>query len=199
MIRVIDEGTFHVPEAAQAWQDFHKFIDIAKDNLNGHMGLIVDIHGNFRKEKWIMFGYGLESQYLNAETVYPNQTSIRKLGEYVSVPFNKLLRGNNSLAHLMEMQGYNSVPSMLNKQPGNNTYFSGGYTIRKHGSKYTGFIDALQVEIHEQYRTAENYKSFSNALAKSIVQYMYLNYANKGVPMGNPKSPTVSNSTGFPT
>ena len=51
MIRVIDKGTFHVPEAAQAWQDFHKLIDIAKDNLSGHMGLIIDIHGNFRKKK----------------------------------------------------------------------------------------------------------------------------------------------------
>ena len=197
--RMIDLGTFHVPEAVQAWQDFQKLIEIAKDNLNGHMGLIVDIHGNIRKEKWNMFGYGLVSQYLNAETVYPNQTSIRNLGEYVTVPFNDLLRGNNSLPHLMEMQGYNSVPSMINKQPGNNAYFSGGYIIRKHGSKYSGFIDAVQVEIHKQYRTTEKYKSFSNALAKSIIQYMYLNYANKGVPMGNPQNPRANNSAGFST
>jgi len=192
--RDLGAGTFHVPEAVQSWQDFQQLIDIAKSNFNGHMGLILDIHGNSREEGWNMFGYGLSSYYLNRDIIYPNSTTIDSLGKHVQVPFVELLLGNNSLAHFMSQNGVEVMPSINNKKPEDKPYFSGGYIIKRHGSQRKGLIDAIQVEIHEEYRNSEQCSIFAKALAKSIVQFMELNYANKGVIETNQSNYTYGKS-----
>lgn len=179
--RKLDLASFGVPEAMNAWYDFHNFIDQAKAMLKGRRGIVLDIHGNSISEHWNMFGYMAHPSSLDNEKVHPNETSIKSLAEHVEVPFDKLLRGTNSLAHFMQMLGFRSVPNIKHRYPRGRHYFRGGYTVGRHGSKFGGNIDAVIVEIYEEYRTLEKSYMFVSALAKSLLKYMDLNYKNKGL------------------
>ena len=131
--REINLGCFHVPEAEQAWRDFHHFIKDAKTNLKGKKGLIIEIHGNNKTEQWDMYGYSTKSEVLDQKIIYPNQTSIRNIGESIEHDFESILRGEESLGSLMQEKGFNSIPSIKNKYPYGRTYYGGDYTIREHG------------------------------------------------------------------
>jgi len=180
MNRKIPLATFNVPEGNQAYADFHELIETAKSNLNGKRGLILDIHGNAQSEHWNMFGYGINISDLQKEMTYPNQTTIRSLGEYVNVKFDQLLRGENSLGHLMDKKGYKTVPNKVNRHPGNRPYFIGDHIIFGHGSMFSGNVDSILVEIYSKHRSESIYKKFTSDLAKSILEYVNLNYVNKG-------------------
>ena len=63
--------------------------------------------------------------------------------------FKKLIRGKRSLGHFMNQEGLRAVPSP--QEPGpmvrlTGTYFSGGFTVKKYGSRDEGVIDAIQME-----------------------------------------------------
>ncbi len=144
--------------AEQAWNEFHEFIEIAKDSVTANFGkgFYVDIHGHGHSMQRLELGYLLSRtslSYSDAQlntAYYINSSSIRALALEVSVDFSELLRGQKSLGALFEEKGIPAVPSWNQPNPGStNPYFSGGYNTRRHGSKDGGSISAVQIEAYK--------------------------------------------------
>ncbi|KAG0284192.1 hypothetical protein BGZ96_011449 [Linnemannia gamsii] len=83
-----------------------------------------------------------------------------------ALPFSKLIRGGRteSLGGMLQAQGLNAVPSPEFQAPCQGcVYFSGGYTIQRHGSRNYKFsnlanndtMDAIQLELPKILRQVE--------------------------------------------
>ncbi len=178
--REIDEGAGMHPLARQAWLDFHNFIDAARSNVvtQTGRGLYIDLHGQNHPLKRVELGYCLTpSQLTNADCVlnegsaFARATSIRGLAERGFVPFSTLLRGTNSLGGLLQAHGYPAVPSPAIPDPGRgNSFFDGGYNVRRYGSSGGGSIDGVQMELNLKgiRDTAAHRMKFCLALAEVL-------------------------------
>lgn len=166
--REINEATFGDPIAVVAYNEYHNFISQAKNSLNGP-GLLLDIHGQTHPEEWVELGYLFSKNSLVNGNMNPQLSSARSLFSLHNVTdFENILRGPNSFGKLLNDYSYKVVPSPINPDPtSNGNYFSGGYTVKIHGSKDGGSVDAIQVEIPRGIRfSSSNRSQFSKDLAK---------------------------------
>ena len=69
-------------------------------------------------------GYLLNGTRLDENNFSPNITSIRRLAHAVDIPFEDLLRGENSFGGMLEQEGYEAVPSPTNPGPDGNPFFA---------------------------------------------------------------------------
>lgn len=145
--------------ALRAWQEYHHYIDAAKEKIETDFGsgLFFDMHGHGKNpdgfydlRNWL--GYllsgselDLSDAVLNTNT-FKNESSIRTLVDSSSYSFIEVLRGPNSFGALLDSLGFKSVPSVNDPGPGGMRYFSGGYNTARHGSRNGGLISAIQVE-----------------------------------------------------
>lgn len=180
--REIEEGAGDQPGARQAWNDYQRFIEIARSNVlaSTGKGFYIDLHGQSHAIKRVELGYCLtHSQLTNVDRVlngpaYANRSTIRSLAQRTGLPLAELLRGTNSFGALLAAQGYPAVPSPTMPDPGRgNSYFDGGYNARRHGSANGGAIDGLQMELNLAgvRDTAINRTNFSLALAQVFDAY----------------------------
>ena len=128
---------------------------------------------------YLIYGSRLDSGYFDL-----TDSSIRSLGDVTcgndNACFKKLIRGKGSLGHFMNQEGLRAVPSP--QEPGpmvrlTGTYFSGGFTVKKYGSRDEGVIDAIQMEFPQQLR--KNKTAWENSrrkVARAIVNFFRLNY-----------------------
>ena len=89
--------------------------------------------------------------------------------------FQNLVRGTspNSLGHYLSNEGYRVVPSPVFPSPGASGYYSGGYDVRTHGSRYSGVVDAVQVEIPREERfSSVRRPKIARALARAVKYFM---------------------------
>ena len=156
--RGIGMGTFHVDEAVRVYNDVHNFIRRAKGSLNGNWGIILDIHGNNFPEKWTMLGYGVLKYQFDKGYFTANDSTIGNLADHVKINFETLIRGKNSLGHLMEERGINVIPSPHHPFPKDKNYLTGGFITRHYGSKSGGNVDAIQIEIPVNDRDSKRKK-----------------------------------------
>ena len=176
--REIDEATFGVPDAVQAYQDYANFIKKAKAAIFPGRGLLLDIHGQ-RYER-IQLGYLISNRKLQSGVYSPQKTSIKSLALHWCTLnddpcFKSFIHGNRSLGHFLVKEGLQAVPSPLARDPGLERYFPGGYTVKVYGSKYGGDIDAIQMEFPRALRAAWGYDSKAK-VAKAISDFFTLNY-----------------------
>ena len=177
--RKIDAAAFGVPEAEQAWKDFHNFVRRAKRNLNGRRGIIFDLHGNAVSDGFIMLGYGLQRSEMENDSLSTNMTSIENLGRVAKVPFDQLVRGELSLGFYLSEKGYLVIPSPKILHPRGRHYYRGSYSILEHGSNRNingGNVDAIQIEVHSKYRNDYDFDKFAEDLAYSIKTFYDNNY-----------------------
>ncbi|XP_043916186.1 uncharacterized protein LOC122792476 [Protopterus annectens] len=176
-----DEAAFGIPLAEQTWDEFMAFIELAKSQVSE--GLLLDIHGHTHEENWTELGYTISKQQLNSGTFNPNDSSIAHLWRKLStVSYNDLLRGNRSLGKFIEDQenkAYICVPSPTYPSPGKGNYFIGGYITRTFGSKYSGTIDAIQIELPKSMRNDKRCPKQCPAVAQAIIQFWQVNYCNQ--------------------
>ncbi|XP_077340907.1 uncharacterized protein LOC143986295 isoform X2 [Lithobates pipiens] len=167
-----DEAAFGVPEAEQAWEEFMGFIRTAKSHMS--TGLLIDIHGHSHAEGWVELGYLISKTNLDSGNFKAADTSIYSLSRRrPSTTFDSLLRGKDSLGKLIEEQNasYFSVPSPSNPGPKGGNYFSGGHIVATHGSKTSGEVDAIQIELPRWIRESAERPKFAAVLAKAILNY----------------------------
>ncbi|XP_065663369.1 uncharacterized protein LOC105844225 [Hydra vulgaris] len=177
--REIDAAAFGVPDAEQAWKDFHNFVRRAKKSLNGRRGIIFDLHGNDVSDGFIMLGYGLQRSEMEDENLSANTSSIQSLAENVKVPFEQLVRGELSLGFYLSEKGYLVIPSPKIRRPRGRHYYRGSYSILEHGSNKNingGNIDAIQIEVHSKYRNDYDFEKFAEDLAFAIKTFYDNNY-----------------------
>jgi len=147
--REVKEAAQGNAEAERAWQEFHNFIEQARESVvetNG-AGLYIDLHGHGHPEARIELGYLLSNNQLKIRDSelegLKDQTSIRQLADDSKVPFVELLRGDASFGWLMQQRGFPAVPSPEFPHAGGEKYFNGGYNSRRYGSLKEGKTKAL--------------------------------------------------------
>ena len=159
--RNVADGACSNAEAITAWNEFHNFIDDARNTANQQYNdqtFFVDLHGHGNPIQRIELGYllyddelELPDSILNTQQ-YINYSSIKNLAQNNINNFThaELLRGSNSLGTLLMNDNYPAVPSQDIPAPGTNTnYFSGGYITANHTSYNPAApINGLQMELN---------------------------------------------------
>jgi hypothetical protein len=178
------EATFEVPEMVDAWEAYHKFIQMAKTAI-GSNGLFIDIHGHSHPEGWIELGYTINVQKLDAGLYQATDTSIRGLHERLAatghpVNIRELVSGNASFGGLLaSYPSYSDlvVPSPRHPGPMGSSYYNGGYNVIRHGSKSGGLIDGIQIESPIEYRMPANRLKYAEVIGSTIATFLDLYYA----------------------
>ena len=190
--REIVEGAAGNQWAEIAWNEFHDFIEIAKDTIinNFGRGLYADIHGHGHEIKRLELGYLLSTNDLFLtdnelnDLNYRDQSSLKYLASTASSDFASLIRGSKSLGTLFEENGISAVPSQSQPNPGvGNLYFSGGYDTFIHGSRNEGTIDGVQIEAYKDgLRDTESNRAFyAQTITKVFDEYLQEHYGWDGI------------------
>jgi len=170
----IDRGAQGHQHAEDAWRTYHGYLQKAHDEIDSNMpGLILDVHGTKHPANRTELGYLLHSSELNGGTGQVKLTSLRAMGERNGLSVDDLMTGPNSFGALMQESGFAAVPSPDIPYPGNDLYFTGGYTTYTYGSKYGGQVDAIQAETPWGVRCCDDMRmAFAHAVAQDIVTFM---------------------------
>jgi len=178
--------------AEQAWNEYHEFIETAKDSVTTKFGkgFYVDLHGHGHSIKRLELGYLLSSSNLMLSddqintSYYINKSSVKALAAETPVNFPELIRGSKSLGTLLEERGIEAVPSSPQPNPGSgNSYFSGGYSTKRHGSRDGGTISGVQIECHYTgIRSNTEYrKNFAEKLTEALDIYFREHFGWEGI------------------
>jgi hypothetical protein len=187
--------------AGQAWRDYHGFIDLARAAVaEAHgRGWYMDIHGHGHPYQRLELGYLLRSDDLQldddalaAHDAYLRRSSLHSLLPSAGL-FPALLRGEESLGALYHQHGFPAVPSPVYPDPGEEPFFSGGYsTVRHacaenaylHGGHAGGPVCGVQLEANfDGVRdTEENRAAFAAATAAILETFLATIWAEAAVP-----------------
>ena len=167
------------------WDLFHKQIDDFRSQIQIEFGsgLVIDIHGHGHEAQRIELGYLLSASELRMDnnsinsTDLINDSSVKSLLNNSSdnLKLTDLLSGEFSLGHLLSLKGYPSVPSKDDIAPKEGElYFSGGYNTAIYGSRDSGKVDAIQIELNMMgvRNNEENRKLFSKEFADVLISYL---------------------------
>lgn len=183
------QGACGDSDAEMAWEDFHAFIELAKEEVLAEYGRgwYIDVHGHGHEIQRLELGYRLSGAdlrqsdaALNSDPTYRTKSSFRTFAE--SAPFNfgsGLLRGNKAIGTLLANEGYPSVPSKQDPAPDvGEPYFNGGYNTTVHGCSGGGNICGMQLEAnHTGVRDSyENRKAFAEALVRATETFLGHNF-----------------------
>jgi hypothetical protein len=184
--RDVEEAAQGSPQAENAWDEFHGFIEVATEEVERRYGagVYLDLHGHGHAILRVELGYLLSAGDLartDAELdgpVFAQASSLRALATAVEMPFSRLLRGPTSLGGFLGDEGVPSVPSPGDPDPGTAPYFSGGYATARHGSRDGGTVIGAQMELHRVgiRDTHENRLAFGDALAAAVEAFMMEHY-----------------------
>jgi hypothetical protein len=190
--RDIEEGAQGNPWAEQAWNEYHGFIETAKDSVsvNHGKGFYLDMHGHGHSISRLELGYlisgtelGFSDNQLNSQ-IYIDKSSLRALAAETHYSFAELLRGYQSLGTLFEDRGIPAVPSVNQPDPGSgNPYFTGGYSTRRHGSRDGGTVSGVQIEMHYTgiRNSSENRENFAEKLTEILDIYFREHFGLDGI------------------
>jgi hypothetical protein len=173
------EATLGVPEAIVAWNTYHNFIETAKQSIGGS-GLFIDIHGHNHPEGWVELGYTISREELNSQQFSSANTSVRELFRRLNAKkqltdIRQLIYGPLSLGGLIEaVAGFSivTVPSPQQSSPGKCLYFAGGYNVKRHGSRFGGLIDAIQIESPLELRLPEAGANYAEMLGQALASFV---------------------------
>jgi hypothetical protein len=182
--REVEEAAMGNAIAEAVWDDYHSFIDSAKEQVYNEFkkGLYLDIHAHDHKAQYVELGYLLDAEELALtdadldDDMFIEKSSMRNMifSHQKQIHFSELVRGNNSLGAMLDEAGYPAVPSPAHPSPGEDSYFRGGYSLNRHGSASGGTIDGIQVETNKKEirDSDENVEKFAKAFVKVLIQYM---------------------------
>ncbi|MDH3271022.1 MAG: Ig-like domain-containing protein [Gemmatimonadota bacterium] len=180
--REIIEAAQGDPFAEQAWDEFHEYIERARVPVSAvGGGMYFDMHGHGHPKARLELGYLLSAEELNQADASLNslavvqRTSIREIGRDSPIPFSQLLRGPTSLGGYLESAGVPAVPSPGDPTPGDDPYFSGGYSTAIHGSRAdTELVSGIQIEHHYPglRDSDENRRAYAALLAAAVRDFM---------------------------
>jgi hypothetical protein len=182
------DGACGNSDANMAWEDFHDFIQVAKNQvLNGawNKGWYIDVHG-FGGSKTAL-GYRLSganlretNATLNSDPYYRDKSTFRTFAANSPFTFGSaLLRGNKAIGTELGRAGYPSIPSKQDYAPEvGELYFQGGYNVFTHACRSGGDICGLQVEApYAGVRdTFENRAAYAEALVRATDVFLGHNF-----------------------
>jgi len=200
--RVGVEAACGNPEAAAALDEWHGFIDRAKNAVlaASGKGWYMDIHGHGHSIQRIEIGYlltptelGLSDAALDATAGYEERAGIRTLSQVAPIAFSALLRGSSSLGTLYQSNGIPAIPSAGDPQPNGAAYFDGGDNTRRHtcgtaatplGGTSNGNICGVQIETNFTgiRDNAASRDRFAEVTARVLEQYLQLHWGLRLAP-----------------
>ena len=181
-VREIDTAAGTNIDARNAWYNFHDFIDTAKYDITNIWGAghYFEMHGNGHSDMWTEVGLGVSKTYLNGSDSLilsrVGYSTVKNLCTNGGVNFLDLIKGSSSLGGLLDSKGWNSVPSPSNPSPDTGGFFYAGWNTWKHGSRYSGVIDASHVENYYVFMQTSNRNQYANDLSASILDFMSIHY-----------------------
>lgn len=189
--RGIIEAANSSAEAEVAWQEWHQYIQAAKNDIMRRYGrgILIDLHGHGHTIQRLELGYLLNdsdlrlSDSLLSTPEYRNKISIKNLVLNNLNGFNtaQLVRGQFALGTLLATGNFPTVPSQQDAAPKlGDDYFNGGYNTLRHGSSDSTVIDAIQVECNFTgvRNNFENRRRFATELANALKVYLAKHYFN---------------------
>ena len=181
-VREVDTAAGTNIDARNAWYNFHDFIDTAKYDITNTWGAghYFEMHGNGHSDMWTEVGLGVSKTYLNGSDSLilsrVGYSTVKNLCTNGGVNFLGIIKGPYSLGGLLDNKGWNSVPSPSNLSPGTGGFFYAGWNTWKHGSRYSGVIDASHVENYYVFMQTSNRNQYANDLSTSIIEFMNIHY-----------------------
>jgi N-formylglutamate amidohydrolase len=158
--REIVEAAGGSADAEVAWQEWHKFIQAAKNDVVRRYGrgILIDIHGHGHTIQRLEVGYLWDDPDLRlsdatlATPQYRDKLSIKNLV-------------------LNNLNGFNAAQLVRG-------HFNGGYNTLRHGSKDSTTIDGVQIECNLTgvRNTFDNRRNFATQLANSLKFYLGKHY-----------------------
>jgi len=180
--REIVEAAQGNPFAERAWTEYHDFIGSARSAIaTGGEGMYFDMHGHGHAIERVELGYLLTRDDLNRSDAsisslsYVLRSSIREIGRDSPVQFAEVLRGPVSFGGMLEAGGVPAIPSPTSPMPGDDPYFTGGYSTRQHGSLFDSeLVSGIQLEHHFRglRDTDLNQRRYAAILSRVIRDYM---------------------------
>jgi len=172
----------------QSWEYFHRMTDTAKAIVTRQYGkgIYVDMHGHGHTIQRLEIGHAVwksdlqqSDDHLNSETVL-NKSTIKHLASSNIQGYThaELIRGEFSLGTLMHESGFPSAPSSADSFPlDSESFFTGGYDVKRHGSRDGGTIDAIQIECNQSWRfTQAGREAFIDSASNAIITYVKRHY-----------------------
>lgn len=179
--REIEEAAQDNPFAELAWAEYHGYLEDAAAIVEADhgAGLYLDLHGHGHDILRLELGYLLSASELalsdqQLDAGYADKSSIAALAASVAISFSALLRGPTSLGTLLANREVRAVPGSAEPDPGDDPYFSGGYSTARHGSRDGGTVSGIQIEHHRVglRDTGENRAAYADILADVLEIYM---------------------------
>ncbi|MBC7778289.1 MAG: hypothetical protein H7246_22845 [Phycisphaerae bacterium] len=193
------------PDAELAWNEFHIFVETAKNQVlpTFGKGFYMDFHGHGHDIQRLELGYLLSQTELQlADNVldgqtYIKQSSIRHLASNnaLELSHSELLRGPLSLGSLLSGRGYPATPSLPDPFPDpDEDYFDGGYNTVRHSSyQFGGRLDGVQIECNRQgvRDSMHNVLRFADSLSVTLLEYLGLHYFGDAAESLCPSDPAL--------
>lgn len=176
--REVKEAAQGHAEAIKTWEEYHAFIEMARDAVVKQHGMafLIDMHGQNHPGERVELGYlhkpeelALPAEKLNGPE-FAAKGSLAHLMMKSKLSYVEVLHGPRSFGALLEAQGYRATPSPRLPAP-DLPYFSGGYTIVRHCKPpTTGFqLEAQRVRLRD---TEANRRKFAQTLAGVLEVYL---------------------------
>ncbi len=158
--REIVEAAQGDPRAERAWREFHAYVDFATSVIETDWGggVYLDLHGHGHAIARIEWGYALDGADLSRSdtaldaAAYVDLATVKHAATLPGARLSQVIRGPFSFGTWMHGLGYPGVPSAAIPSPGSDPYFTGGYNVRRHGSRDGGTVDAVQIEFQSDLR-----------------------------------------------
>jgi N-formylglutamate amidohydrolase len=185
--REIKEAAQGSALAERTWREFHATIEeaLAAAVAKHGFAFLIDLHGHAHLIPRIELGYALEAKQLNQSDADFDAsglialTTLNDLAKRLGGSPAALLRGPRSLGDLFASRGVRAVPSPAEPQPGNNSFFAGGYIVREHAAApNTPKVDGLQIETYRVglRDTAANRTKFAKVAAEALTIFLHERY-----------------------
>jgi len=194
--RTAPEATCGSDEAEAALDEWHSFIDAAKESVlkSFGKGWYMDMHGHGHAIQRLEIGYllatsdlQLSDARLNADRELRDLVSIATIAKTSRLPLSALIRGPTSLGTLYANNGFRSVPGEQDPRPNDAPYFSAGDNTRRHscGSEATSyggtsFGQICGVQIEANYTgvrdNAANRDRFGDVTAAVLEQFLLMHW-----------------------
>ena len=166
------------------YETFHEFIKESRKKVMQEFGkgLYIDVHGQSHPNAFIEFGYLLDNHILALNNTklekYKKLSSINTLSDFSEESFVNQLKGESSLATLMCMKGYDSIPSIKFPYAIDDNYYEGTHNTINYGSLDGKSINGIQIEFpYIGCRDSkENREKCAKAMVDSILKFFEINF-----------------------
>lgn len=171
-----------------SWRYFHRMTDTAKAVATRQYGkgLYIDMHAHAHSIQRLEIGHAVwksdlrqSDNHLNSQTVLDKSTIKNLASDNINnLSHAQLIRGEYSLGTLMHESGFPSVPSSADSFPlDTQLFFTGGYDVKRHGSRNGGTIDAIQIECNQSWRfTPAGREAFIDSASNALIEFVKTHY-----------------------